>query len=232
MRFPGIIPAVTTPFTENDAVDVEALQENVEALLRAGVHGLVATGTMGESASLDLDERHLIVRSISEAAAGKVPVLGGIAAPTARIGTRYALTARDAGATALMVLPPLNYAGDFREISGYYRAIGDCCGLPIMAYNNPGASGVELSVATTLRWRDSAPARRAGSQGWPTWSRVNACASMRPAGRAIWPPRVACTSECSRWPGSTSTPSSSSTSRRRWIRSDSTAGDHESRGCR
>jgi 4-hydroxy-tetrahydrodipicolinate synthase len=154
MRFPGIIPAVTTPFTENDAVDVEALQENVEALLRAGVHGLVATGTMGESASLDLDERHLVVRSISEAAGGKVPVLGGIAAPTARIGTRYALTARDAGATALMVLPPLNYAGDFREISDYYRAIGDCCGLPIMAYNNPGASGVELAVATIARLAD------------------------------------------------------------------------------
>ena len=50
MRFPGIIPAVTTPFTEADAIDLDALRANVEVLVRAGVHGLVATGTMGESA--------------------------------------------------------------------------------------------------------------------------------------------------------------------------------------
>ena len=57
MRFPGIIPAVTTPFTEDDTIDFEALQANVDALVRGGVHGLVATGTMGESASLELEER-------------------------------------------------------------------------------------------------------------------------------------------------------------------------------
>ena len=56
MRFPGIIPAVTTPFTEGDTIDFGRLQDNVEALVRGGVHGLVATGTMGESASLELDE--------------------------------------------------------------------------------------------------------------------------------------------------------------------------------
>ena len=151
MRFPGIIPAVTTPFTAGDSIDIEALQANVDALVRGGVHGLVATGTMGESASLELEERQSVTAAICEAAAGRVPVLAGIAAPTARVATRYALAAQEAGASALMMLPPLNYNGDFREIAGYFSAVGEATGLEIMAYNNPGASGVELSVEMIAR---------------------------------------------------------------------------------
>jgi 4-hydroxy-tetrahydrodipicolinate synthase len=151
MRFPGIIPAVTTPFTENDTIDFEGLQANVDALVRGGVHGLVATGTMGESASLDLDERRQVTAAICEAAGGRVPVLAGIAAPTARVATRYARAAQEAGATALMMLPPLNYNGDFREIAAYFAAVGAATGMEIMAYNNPGASGVELSVEMIAR---------------------------------------------------------------------------------
>ena len=142
MRFPGIIPAVTTPFTEADTIDLEALRANVDALVRAGVHGLVATGTMGESASLDLEERRDVIAAIAEAAAGRVPVLAGIAArDRRRWRRRYGLAARESGATALMMLPPLNYNGDFREIAGYFGAVGDATGMEIMAYNNPGASG-------------------------------------------------------------------------------------------
>ncbi|MGZ4293148.1 MAG: dihydrodipicolinate synthase family protein [Solirubrobacteraceae bacterium] len=151
MRFPGIIPAVITPFTVADTIDVDALQANVDDMLRAGVHGLVATGTMGESASLELEERRTVIEAISEVVAGRVPLLAGIAAPTARVATRYALAARESGATALMMLPPLNYSGDFREISGYFQAVGELADLPIMAYNNPSASGVELSVQTIAR---------------------------------------------------------------------------------
>jgi 1-pyrroline-4-hydroxy-2-carboxylate deaminase len=151
MRFPGIIPAVTTPFTAEEAIDVEALQANVDALVRAGVHGLVATGTMGESSSLEFDERRTVIGAITDVVAGRVPVLAGIAAPTARVATRYALAARESGASALMMLPPLNYNGDFREIAAYYSAVGEATGMDIMAYNNPGASGVELSVAMIAR---------------------------------------------------------------------------------
>lgn len=151
MRFPGIIPAVTTPFSDTDTIDFDGLQANVDALVRGGVHGLVATGTMGESSSLELDERKLVTAAICEAAGGRVPVLAGIAAPTARVATRYALAAQEAGATALMMLPPLNYNGDFREIAAYFAAVGEATGMEIMAYNNPGASGVELSVAMIAR---------------------------------------------------------------------------------
>lgn len=157
MRFPGIIPAVTTPFGPDDTIDVGALQANVEGLLAAGVHALVTTGTMGESAGLDLDERRIVISSVSEVVAGRVPVLAGVAVPTAKHGARYGAAAREAGATALMVLPPLNYAGDALELEGFYRRIGEESGLPVMAYNNPAASGVELSVETIARLAEEVP---------------------------------------------------------------------------
>jgi dihydrodipicolinate synthase/N-acetylneuraminate lyase len=157
MRFPGIIPAVTTPFDGRGQINVDGLTDNVERLLAAGVHGFVATGTMGESASLTLSERELVTQTVCEAVAGRAPVLGGIAAPTARVGAEYAEVARRAGATALMVLPPLNYSGDTHEIAAFYAAIGDVSGLPIMAYNNPGASGVELSVTQIAELATAVP---------------------------------------------------------------------------
>jgi dihydrodipicolinate synthase/N-acetylneuraminate lyase len=120
MRFPGIIPAVTTPFDERGEIQTGALRRNVERMVEAGVHGFVATGTMGESASLTVRERELVTRSVVEAAAGHVPVLGGIAAATSRVAREYAIVARDAGADALMVLPPLNYNGDLHEIAGFF----------------------------------------------------------------------------------------------------------------
>jgi 4-hydroxy-tetrahydrodipicolinate synthase len=146
MRFPGIIPAVTTPFDEHGEIRTNALKRNVARMVEAGVHGFVATGTMGESASLTVAERELVTRSVVEAAAGRVPVLGGIAAATSRVACEYAIVARDAGADALMVLPPLNYNGDLHEIAGFFYAVAEASGLPLMAYNNPVASGVELSV--------------------------------------------------------------------------------------
>ena len=74
MRFPGIIPAVTTPFDATGAVDVAALEANLGALLDAGVHGFVATGTMGEAGSMSAEERRLVVETAVRAAAGRVPV--------------------------------------------------------------------------------------------------------------------------------------------------------------
>src|SRR5215468_6375170 len=116
MRFPGILPAVTTPFDASGGVDAAALQANVRALLDAGVHGIVGTGTMGEAASLSNDERRQVIAAI--------------------------VAAVDEGVDALMCLPPLGYRGDDDEVVAFYEAVADAGGLPLMAYNNPEASGV------------------------------------------------------------------------------------------
>ena len=144
MRFPGIIPAVTTPFDTNGAVDVAAFERNVAAQLEAGVHGFVATGTMGEAASLTTEERRAVVAATVRAAAGRVPVVAGVSsgAPATSIG--YAADAAAEGADAIMLLPPLAYRADPRELVAFYRAVAAGADLPIMLYNNPEASGVDL----------------------------------------------------------------------------------------
>ena len=151
MRFPGIIPAITTPFDATGAVDVPALEANLGALLDGGVHGLVAAGTMGEAHSLSLDERRLVVETAVRAAAGRVPVIVGVSSGTPAASIAFAADAATAGADAIMLLPPLGYRADPREVVAFYRAVADATDLPIMAYNNPEASGTDLPVALIAR---------------------------------------------------------------------------------
>ena len=151
MRFPGIIPAVTTPFAASGAIDTDALQANVRALLDAGVHGIVGTGTMGEAGSLSTQERREVIAAIAEAAEGRVPVIAGVSAGTAEQAGAYAAGAAAAGAVALMCLPPLGYRGDEAEIAAFYAAVGAGTGLPLMIYNNPEAAGVDMPATLIAR---------------------------------------------------------------------------------
>ena len=82
MHFEGIIPAVTTPFDASGAIDEAALERNVTAYLDAGVHGVVANGTMGEAGSLSAEERRTVVATIARAVAGRVPLIAGVSAGT------------------------------------------------------------------------------------------------------------------------------------------------------
>jgi 4-hydroxy-tetrahydrodipicolinate synthase len=143
MRFPGIIPAVITPFTADDRVDVVALRDNVEAVLAGGVHGLVATGTMGEAGALGDDERRTVIDTCVAVADGRAPVVVGVSSGSTAAAARYAAMAREAGADGVMCLPPLNYPCRRDELAAHYAAVA-AAGLPIMAYNNPEASGIDL----------------------------------------------------------------------------------------
>jgi dihydrodipicolinate synthase/N-acetylneuraminate lyase len=151
VRFPGIIPAITTPFDATGAIDLDALERNLAALLDAGVHGFVATGTMGEAGSLSAAERRSVIEATVRAADGRVPVIAGVSAGTAAAASALATDAAAAGADALMLLPPLGYRGDEREIVAFYRAVGTAAGLPLMAYNNPEASGTDMPPALIAR---------------------------------------------------------------------------------
>jgi dihydrodipicolinate synthase/N-acetylneuraminate lyase len=151
VRFPGIIPAVTTPFDASGGVDVAALERNLAALLESGVHGFVATGTMGEAGSLSAAERRTVIEAAVRAAGASVPVIAGVSAGTAAAASAHAFDAAAAGADALMCLPPLGYRGDEREIVAFYRSVAGATGLPLMAYNNPEASGTDMPPALIAR---------------------------------------------------------------------------------
>jgi 4-hydroxy-tetrahydrodipicolinate synthase len=150
MAFEGIIPAVTTPFDAADQVDVAALKANCEAMIEAGVHGFVATGTMGEAGSLSSEERRTVVKAVVEAAAGRVPVTVGVSSGSALASLAYALDAKNLGATAIMSLPPLGYRADEDEVVAFFTEISGA-GLPLMVYNNPEASGVDMPPELIVR---------------------------------------------------------------------------------
>lgn len=152
MRFPGVAPAIVTPFAEDGSVDLDALEQNVRGLLDDGVTGVVATGTMGEAHSLGAVERREVVECVVATVSGQVPVTAGASAGDPKSVVRYASDAKAAGADAIMLLPPLLYGGDDDEIVAFYRTVGEQVELPIMAYNNPQASGGhDLSPALLAR---------------------------------------------------------------------------------
>src|SRR4051794_34101664 len=128
MRFEGIIPAVTTPFAEDGTVDTGALAANVRALLDAGVHGIVGTGTMGEAGSMSAQERRTVITAIAGEVDGAAPVIAGVSSGTASASIAYARDAAEAGAAAIMCLPPLGYRADLRELIAFYRAVAEGSG--------------------------------------------------------------------------------------------------------
>jgi 4-hydroxy-tetrahydrodipicolinate synthase len=151
MRFEGIIPAVTTPFGAAGEIDEAGLAANVGALVAGGVHGVVATGTMGEAGSLSTAERRHVVDAVVRAVDGRVPVIAGVSAGTPSAAIALAADAAEAGASGLMMLPPLGYRGDAAEIEAHYRAVAGAAGLPLMAYNNPEASGIDMPPDLLVR---------------------------------------------------------------------------------
>jgi 4-hydroxy-tetrahydrodipicolinate synthase len=146
--FHGVLPALITPFTDDgDAIDAYALTAIVERLIAAGVRGLVPGGSTGEFTTLTNAERRQLVEVTVEAAAGRVPVVAGTGALTTRETVELSRHAEQAGAAAVMVVPPFYDALSWRELLAHYTAVADAVDIPIMYYNLPSASGVTLTAA-------------------------------------------------------------------------------------
>jgi 4-hydroxy-tetrahydrodipicolinate synthase len=154
MRFEGVIPAVVTPFDEDGSVDTAALAGTADWLIEEGAAGLVGTGTMGEAQSLSASERRLVIETLAATADGRVPVTAGVSSATPAASIGYGADAAAAGASSLMLLPPLGYEGDEREIEAFYRSVAEATELPIMLYNNPKASGTDMRPGLVARLSD------------------------------------------------------------------------------
>jgi 4-hydroxy-tetrahydrodipicolinate synthase len=144
-QFGGVYVAIATPFTDDYEVDLATLREHAEWLIAEGVDGLIPTGTCGEYASLSDDERARVVETVLEVARGKVPVVVGVAAPATRQVVRWAEHARAHGAAGVMALPPILYKPRWDEVVAHYSAL-DQVGLPIVIYNNPHDTAVDLTA--------------------------------------------------------------------------------------
>lgn len=139
--FPGVLPALLTPFDESGDIDQGKLAAHADFMLDQGMHGLVSTGTMGEAGSMTREERRLVTRLVAERAAGRVPVVAGVSAQTPAEVIQYTSDAAEDGASAVMLLPAVLYEPDLRELIAFYEAVAEAIELPIMLYNNPKASG-------------------------------------------------------------------------------------------
>lgn len=143
-HFPGVYVAVITPFTKDDRIDEPRLREHLDWLIGCGVQGIVPAGSCGEYASLSDEERARVVELVAETCRERVPVVVGTGAASTRNAVRWAEHARACGAAGIMALPPSAYRPSRTEVRAWYSAL-DRVGLPIVAYNNPFDTTVDLT---------------------------------------------------------------------------------------
>jgi len=142
----GVFPALLTPFTENDELDLDMFEKNLHAQIDAGIDGIILGGTLGEASILTTAEKEKLVKFAVEKLAGKMPVIINIAEGSTREALQQAAYAKAWGASGLMLLPPMRYKSDHRETVAYFTTIANATDLPIMIYNNP----VDYKIEVTL----------------------------------------------------------------------------------
>ena len=151
LKLHGVIPALTTPFREDRSLDLEAFRRLVEVVIADGVHGLLVNGCTGESWALEDDERAQVFVAAMEQAAGRVPVIVGCGAMTARQAIAKVRQAERAGCDVVMIQPPSYVMPNEDEIRDYYLEIVRSTSLPIVIYNIPRRTGIHLSVSLLER---------------------------------------------------------------------------------
>lgn len=139
MEWTGVIPAMTTAFNPDYTVDHAFVGKHAQWLLENGCRGVVALGSLGESATLRFDEKVAILKTLVAALDGKGPVVAGIASLSTAEAVDLAKAAQDAGCSGLMVLPPYVYSTDWREMKAHVEAVIRATSLSCMLYNNPVA---------------------------------------------------------------------------------------------
>ncbi|MTH35841.1 4-hydroxy-tetrahydrodipicolinate synthase [Paracoccus limosus] len=146
--FKGSMPALVTPFTPDGELDLPALEKLVEWQISEGSHGLVPVGTTGESPTLSHDEHRKVVEVVVRVAAGRVPVIAGAGSNSTREGVGLVQHAQSAGASAALVVTPYYNKPTQAGLIAHYTALHDASDLPIIIYNIPGRSVVDMTPET------------------------------------------------------------------------------------
>ncbi len=142
----GSLPALVTPF-KNGKLDLDTLKKLVEWHVEQGSHGLVPVGTTGESPTLSHEEHDLVVETVITVAAGRIPVIAGAGSNNTIETVRLVEAAKKAGADAALVVTPYYNKPTQRGLIAHYEEAAKC-GLPIIIYNIPGRSVVDMAPAT------------------------------------------------------------------------------------
>ena len=133
----GVFPALLTPFTADDKLDLVMYEKNLAAQLDAGVHGIIIGGSLGEASTITVKEKEELVQFSVEYLNGKIPVILNIAESSTKDAIQQTVNAHNWGADGIMLLPPMRYKTDDRETISYFKAVANSTDLPVMIYNNP-----------------------------------------------------------------------------------------------
>jgi 4-hydroxy-tetrahydrodipicolinate synthase len=151
-EFRGSYPVMITPFNEDGgAFDEAAMRRFVNWQIEQGSHGLIALGSMSEFFLIGAEERTRIVKTVVDAAAGRVPVLVGTMDAQTDNAVHHSVEAEALGADGLMITPPYYVAPNDDEIVAYYERICAAVSIPVMLYNNPTTTNVDMSAALVAR---------------------------------------------------------------------------------
>ena len=142
----GVFPALTTPFTTNDELDLPLFEKNIAAQVEAGVNGIVLRGSLGEASTLTTAEKGELVASATRILERKLPIVLNIAESSTKEALKQVFFAESWAVEGLMLLPPMRYKSDERETVTFFKTIADATDLPIMLYNNPVDYKIEITL--------------------------------------------------------------------------------------
>jgi 4-hydroxy-tetrahydrodipicolinate synthase len=145
-KWEGVMPAITTQFDSEGALSLKAFKNNLTHQIKAGVHGIILGGTLGEASTLTISEKESLLKTTLEQVEGKIPVIMNIAEQSTDQAIVSAKDAETNGASGLMLLPPMRYRATDIETVAYFSAVASSTSLPIMIYNNP----VDYKIEVTL----------------------------------------------------------------------------------
>lgn len=146
LNWEGIYPAVLTPFTKEGKIDFEMFAINTEAQIKAGVHGIILAGTLGEASALETEEKFELLQYAKKITQDRIPVILNLSENTTKNAVSFAQKAKELGADGLMLLPPMRYKADSREVVEYFKAVATATDLPILIYNNPVDYGIYVTL--------------------------------------------------------------------------------------
>lgn len=155
IQWRGVFPALTTKFTAGDGIDWQAMEQHLEFQLDAGVHGLIVLGSLGENATLRMEEKLEIVRFFARADRRGLPLITCIAESSTRDAKEFAVAAEEAGSDGFMLLPPMRYPSDRRETLTFFQDVAGATSSPFMLYNNPIAYGTDITPDDFARLADN-----------------------------------------------------------------------------
>lgn len=150
-KLTGAITALVTPFKKDGSLDIVSLRKLVKFQLSEGINGLVPCGSTGEAATLNSEEYQLVVRTVVEEVRGKVPVIAGAGNNDTVKAVHFSLLAKQAGADALLHVTPYYNKPTLNGLIAHYKAIAKAVSIPIVLYNVPGRTGLNLTSDMTLK---------------------------------------------------------------------------------